>query len=157
MSTHRISELDDLTGYPVWLDVVRTYARCQRLLSHELAELGLSVAQHEVLLAVARDEGLSQKQMASRLLVTKSNVTALLERLENAGWVKRAPHPHDARSRCVFLTADGHRVFKKAVKKQASVVRLMTRHLTREQLASLDGIMKTVRADLDTALGAVSG
>ncbi len=149
---NRINDLDDLAGYSAWIEVVKAYARCQRLLTRELDGVGLSTAQHEVLVAVARDEGLSQKQVAARLLVTKSNVTALLDRLEKSGWVTRTPHPEDARSRCVFLTPAGRRLFKRAVKKHAAVVQLMTQRLRPAELSMLQGVMKTVVADLDMAL-----
>ena len=99
MPANFTTPLDELPGYPAWLAVVRAYARCQRLMSHELEALGLSVAQHEVLLTIARDEGLSQNDVAARLLVTKSNVTALLTRLERRAHPQRFLTPSARRER----------------------------------------------------------
>jgi len=147
-----ISDLDGLSAYAPWLEVVKVYVCCQKLLARELDSLGLSVAQHEVLLAVARDEGLSQKAVATKLLVTKSNITALLDRMETAGLVERTPNPNDARSRSIFLTTEGRRLFKRAAKKQARVVKLMARQVNEAELDTLARVMKRVRTNLESAL-----
>jgi DNA-binding MarR family transcriptional regulator len=41
---------------------------------------------------------LTPSQLADRLALTSGAVTALLDRLERLGWVKREPHPTDRRS-----------------------------------------------------------
>ncbi len=151
-----VRELDSLPGYREWIEVVKTYTKCQRLLSQELEALDLSVAKHEVLLAVAREEGLSQQQLSRRLLVAKSNVTALLQRLVVLGLVRREPNPDDARGRRVYLTDAGRRLMRRAARRQAKVVRLMTECVSAQEVALLGGIMKTVGGALDEALGVTS-
>lgn len=62
-------------------------------------------------LAVLRRQGapfeMSPKELAARLLVTSAGLSGRLDRLEDAGWVQRTPHPEDRRSTIVALTADG--------------------------------------------------
>ena len=48
-----------------------------------------------------------QQQLANRLLVSKGNVVGLLNRMEDAGLVKRKPHPEDGRAYLVSLTERG--------------------------------------------------
>jgi len=51
------------------------------------------------------DEGpLTPGNLAERLNLTSGAVTALIDRLERAGWVSRSPHPSDRRSHVVALT-----------------------------------------------------
>ena len=157
MSRKLIPGLDDLPQYPEWVAVVKTYSKCHRLLSVRLAELDLSVAQHELLLAVGRSEGLSQRALAGRLLVGKSNVTAMLKRLGARELVRRENDVHDARIWHVHLTPAGRRLLKRSVRVQAGVVSLMTGELSTGQVAQLGAIMRTVGASLDAALGAESG
>ena len=78
--------------------VVKNYVKCQRLLSLRLAGLDLTPAQYEVLLAIARDEGCSQKSLAGWLLVAKSNITGLLNRMGSEQLIERQPDPDDALS-----------------------------------------------------------
>jgi DNA-binding MarR family transcriptional regulator len=148
----RITELDDVPEYASWVEVVKTYMKCQRLLTARLAPLDLSIARYEVLLAIARDEGLSQRRLAERLLVAKSNVTALLQRLEGLGLIRRESDPDDARGYCVYLTRNGRAVLKKGVREQAEVVKLMMEGLGAQDARVFGRVMRSVGASLDEAL-----
>ncbi len=147
-----IPELDNLPHYASWLLVGRTNAKCQQLLHAGLSDLGLSVAKYEVLHAVYRDEGLSQQRLARRLLVAKSNVTGLSQRLEADGLIRRERDPDDGRGHRVFLTDAGSRVVAEAVQVQADVVALMTEGLTVQHAELLDQIMGRVEKNLTQAL-----
>ena len=148
----KIPQLDDLTHYKTWLLVGRVDAKCQHLLTLGLRELGLSVAKYEVLHAIYRDEGLSQQSLARRLLVAKSNVTVLSQRLEADGLIRRERDPEDGRGHCVFLTDTGQEIVEQAVQLHAEVVELMAKGLTRRQAEMLDQIMSRAEGNLDLAL-----
>lgn len=147
-----IPQLDDLTHYKTWLLVGRVHMKCQHLLTKGLSQLGLSVAKYEVLHAIFRDEGLSQQRLASRLLVAKSNVTVLSQRLEADGLIQRQRDPQDGRGHCVFLTPKGQQLVEQAVDLHSDVVQLMADDLTREQAEILEVIMRQAETNLDTAL-----
>ncbi len=151
MPKNPIAGLDDLPGYPAWVEVVKTYAKCHRLMSERLAAIDLSVAQHEVLLAVGRNEGLSQNTLARRLLVGKSNVTGLVQRLEARGLLARERDPDDARGRRVLLTTAGRRLLQKATAVQAGVVELMLGGLSEREIERMRRNMRAVGARLDAA------
>ncbi len=51
---------------------------------------------------------LTPGQLAERLNLTSGAVTALIDRLERAGWISRTPHPSDRRSHVLALTPDAH-------------------------------------------------
>ena len=148
----RIPELDDIPEYTSWLEVVKTYTKCQRLLSARLAPLDLSIARYEVLLAISRDEGLSQRSLADRLLVAKSNITALLQRLEALDLIRRESDPEDARGHRVFLTSKGRGVLKKGVREQAGVVKLMMRGIKPAEARAFGAVTRRVGDSLDEAL-----
>ncbi len=152
MAGRRIPEIDDLPTYPSWLMVVKNYVKCQRLLTLRLAELDLTAAQYEVLLAVARDEGCSQKTLARWLLVAKSNITGLLNRMGAEGLIVRQPDPEDARGKRVFLTELGSSKLSEAVRIQADVVQLMNQGVSSAESDALMKTMSRVAANLDEAL-----
>lgn len=61
---------------------------------------------------VARDRGLTVKELIAFLMVSRQNLTAVLDRLEAAGLVERIRAPGaDGRLRHVRLTAEGRRVW----------------------------------------------
>jgi len=75
---------------------------------------GLSAAQFNVLNVVARGEsGLSQRELSDLLVVDRSNVTGLLDRMEKAGWVRRDDNPGDRRIYRVSLTSAGQKLWER--------------------------------------------
>lgn len=152
MNRTPIPALDQIPEYASWVEVAKTYSKCQRLLTIRLGKLGLSVARYETLLAIARDEGLSQRELGERLLSVKSNVTGLLQRLEAAGAIRREPDEQDARGNRVFLTAIGRNLLRKGVGAQSSVVQLMMKDIARGEAQTIGRLMRTVGASLDGAL-----
>lgn len=69
--------------------------------------LSISRAQCGVLARMVDHDGLTQTQLADRLVVGKASLGAVLERLEARGWVQRQADPGDQRLRRVFLTDAG--------------------------------------------------
>lgn len=78
--------------------------------------LGLTAAQFNVLnlLADQPPGGISQRQLGDMLVVDRSNVTGLLDRLGESGWVRRSDDPADRRVYRISLTPAGRRVWAKA-------------------------------------------
>ena len=156
MTKTTIRTLDEIPEYASWVEVAKTYSKCQRLLTARLGELGLSIARYETLLAIARDEGLSQRNLGDRLLAAKSNVTGLLQRLEAAELIRRETDEHDARGHRVFLTAAGRRLLGEGVRAQASVVQLMMEDIKQSEARTIGRLMRKVGQSLDAALDAPS-
>jgi DNA-binding MarR family transcriptional regulator len=75
---------------------------------------GLTAAQYNVLNILSdRSEGMSQRELSDELVVDRSNVTGLLDRMENAGWVRRSDHPSDRRVYQVVMTPSGRRLWER--------------------------------------------
>jgi DNA-binding MarR family transcriptional regulator len=60
--------------------------------------LGLSEKETAAILLLARSGHLTPGQLGSLLSLTSGGVTALTQRLERAGYIRRRPHPVDGRS-----------------------------------------------------------
>ena len=86
-------------------------------MERELAETGgLSLSEYDVLLHMAEGprDGLRPTDLADRILLTKSGLTRLLDRLVELGYVERHACPSDRRGQLVVLTPGGRRAFKRA-------------------------------------------
>lgn len=68
---------------------------------------GLTVTQLRVLGHLLEQEGLSNAELADRLYVTRPSVSALLERLERGGYIRREVAPNDRRGICIWLEPRG--------------------------------------------------
>src|SRR4051794_2456912 len=92
-----------------WVQLVRTFSLVQRRIVAALGELDVTLPQFDVLATLRFSEGVTQQELAERLLVTKGNVCGVLDRLERLGWVERRPDPEDRRANRLHLTASGRR------------------------------------------------
>jgi DNA-binding MarR family transcriptional regulator len=111
---------------------------------------GLTAAQFNVLNLLAAPEaagGLSQRELADMLVVDRSNVTGLIDRMEKAGWVRRADDPADRRVYRVQFTASGKKLWQKVAPAYADVVRQVTERLGERQMRDALALLATLRED----------
>jgi DNA-binding MarR family transcriptional regulator len=99
-----------------WIALVRAEKAVVRELTRALAPLDLKIAQLDVLMNLYRHPGISQHELARRLLVGRSNITMLLPQLEKQGILRRENDAKDKRVLRLFLTAEGEVLLKKALK-----------------------------------------
>ena len=101
---------------------------------------GLTGAQYNVLnILAAKPEGISQRELGDVLVVDRSNVTGLLDRMGQAGWIQRSDDPTDRRAYRVVLTPAGRRLWAKVRPLYLEVVAQITRGLSAAQIqASLE-------------------
>lgn len=139
-------------GFDTWLNVGRTNLKVHRILNQLLGELDLSLAQHEILVTIQRSERLTQGELSERLHVIKSNASALLNKLEARGLVRRNQDPEDSRVRRLSLTLDGQALVKRSFAVQSRVVRAMVSVMSDDELEQMDDVMNRVSASLDRLL-----
>jgi len=80
--------------------------------AERLIPLGLAPAHAGLLRLVHASEGLSQQALCAKLGIAPSRVVALVDDLEQRGFVARRDHPHDRRSYALYLTDDGRNTLK---------------------------------------------
>lgn len=73
----------------------------------ELNSTDLEALRH-VIAAERRGESVTPRGLAETLQITTASVTKLLDRLVDAGHLRRVPHAHDRRSRVVTATDHAH-------------------------------------------------
>lgn len=93
----------------------RAYYSMRRRLTDELAPLGLTAEQYSVIYVLEERESLPQQAIAERLFSDPNTVVGILRRLEEAGWITRAPDPGDRRVQLVRLTPRGRRRRRRAL------------------------------------------
>lgn len=73
-----------------------------------LEPFGLTYPQYLVLLALWQKDGVSVKEIGTRLHLDSGTLSPLLKRLQAAGYVRRGRNPADERQLLVELTKAGH-------------------------------------------------
>jgi len=100
-----------------WAAFLRAHALVTAKLSRELqAERGLPLTWYDVLLQLRLAGGKARMQeLARRVLLSKSGLTRLADRMEASGLVERRSCPSDRRGTLVALTPAGRLALRAAV------------------------------------------
>jgi DNA-binding MarR family transcriptional regulator len=116
----------DDPGIEAWVRFLQAHAAVTRRLEAELrSECAISLAEYETLLHLAQAEegSLRMSDLADRLLLSRSGVTRLVDRLEASGDVERRTCPSDARGSLAHLTVAGRVRLRAAAPVHLRVVR----------------------------------
>jgi DNA-binding MarR family transcriptional regulator len=95
----------------VWRDFLRAHAAVTRALEDELmAARNVPLTWYDVLVQLVEAPGhkLRMAELADRVLLSRSGLTRLVDRLVKAGLVEREPVPDDARGTFTVLTDAGY-------------------------------------------------
>ena len=112
-----------------------------------LSSHGLPVSWHEVLVRLARSpEGAMRMQdLAREVLLSKSGLTRLADRMEEAGLIERSKCGTDRRGTFAVITDAGRRILRDAFPSfMGAVDQHFARHLSSDELSSLRGLLGKV-------------
>ena len=114
------------------------------------ARWDLSPSQFNVLnLLIEQPEGLSQIDLSRALLMHRSNLTGLVDRLEERGLVKRCDMPDDRRSYRVVLTPPGRRVMKEILPHYNQAAEAVWGDITVKRVSELNSELAQVCANAE--------
>jgi DNA-binding MarR family transcriptional regulator len=146
------------TELDVWRSFLRAHAHLTRVLESELlAGQRLSLASYDVLVQLAEAPGqrLRMTELADAVLLSRSGVTRLVDRLEKGGLVTRARVDSDGRGVVAILTQQGFERLKGATGTHLTgVARHFAAPLNDAELAALG---RTCERLAETELPAESG
>lgn len=136
-----------------WRSFLRAHAVVIRDLGRELEdEASMPLAWYDVLLTLAQAPGrrLRMAQLAERVLLSRSGLTRLVDRLEREQLVRREPSPDDARGMYTVITTAGLRRLREAVPIHlGGVQRHWLAHFDDDELATLARLMARLDTDPD--------
>ena len=125
-----------------------------------LPDRDVSVARMRLLGALHCGGPRIMSTISDELGVTRRNVTALVDALEQEGLVRRKPHPTDRRATVIELTAEGSRVTAVGYEEHRQAVAGLFSSLTeadRRELARLLGLLRESLHDGGCCGGGSSG
>lgn len=134
-----------------WHGMLTLYDRVMRDLDRDLlASHQIAVREFDVLITLfnAPDRRLRMTELAERVMLSRSGLTRLVERLERARLVERQNDTTDARSFRAVLTEEGLRRLDEARTTHNSIIRdLFIDRLSVEELRHLGAIWGKTLAD----------
>lgn len=133
--------------HEAYLNVIRTAARLTDAFEQMLKPYGLSGAQYNVLriLRGAEQEGLCRNEIRDRMVTRMSDMTRLLDRMEESGLVARTRGSEDRRLVTTRLTSKGRRLLAELDPLVAEEHERRFEALGKDQLRSLITALTAVR------------
>ena len=147
MNEHCANEKDDIC-----LDVIAQLFRTYHILSRSMQSLldreNITLAQMEALAYIWKKPGMTQQELAESLVVTKGNMTGLIDRLTKRGLVERRADAEDRRVNNLFLTDAAQAFMREAKPSHALIAGQMLTVLTEDERTTL----RTLLAKMEKAL-----
>lgn len=134
------------TAVLAWLRLARVFQKVDRASAVAFAAAGLSVAQFDVIAQLGRGEGISQQELADRLLVTKGNISQLIGKMERRGLIARRPQ---GRANALSLTPEGERIFARVVPAQEAHIAALFGALSPGERRTLLRLLRTLDHTLE--------
>jgi DNA-binding MarR family transcriptional regulator len=141
--TSSTTQIEELTPVELgaWRGLLRVHAALVRELDAELlAENGLPLSSYDVLiyLGAAPGKRLRMAELADSVLLSRSGVTRLVDRLEREGLIVRDACTSDGRGLYAVLTQKGEEVLARARPTHLAGVReRFLRHFSEDELRTL--------------------
>lgn len=97
------------------VSIIKTSSMLLRLSDRFFAPFKTTDIQFNILMILknSSQEGISQQELSEKLVVTKSNVVGLVDRMERQELVERKAHPTDRRFNQIVITQKGRELVEK--------------------------------------------
>lgn len=138
----------DHPRFKSWISVARACQVMQSALARELAPLDIKPPHLDILVNLFRFEGLSQQELARKLLVGRSNISMTLPQMERRGLIERRGDSRDKRVLRLFLTADGKVLAQQAMEIQTALIDRIMSATPVEECLAIAGTMDRIIAAL---------
>jgi DNA-binding MarR family transcriptional regulator len=117
----------------------------ERELTHITPEQG------RILFALWRSDGIAIQELAGRTSLSKSTLTAMLDRLEEGGHIIRVPSPEDRRRILIRLTEKDRRLRDTYIRISDEMSDLVYRGFSDSEIEAFEGQLRKILQNLDEA------
>lgn len=140
-------ECFDLASSRVVLDLALTYETLHQILARYMADFGLSKSTYNILMLLRNGpkQGMQLHDLGEKLIVSRANITGLIDSLEERGWVTRVVDETDRRVRYAQITPVGEQVLDDFAPVHFRNIRVLTEGLSSEEKTLLANLLVRMR------------
>jgi DNA-binding MarR family transcriptional regulator len=110
-------------------------------------DVGIPLRWYDTLVQLEETDGLRMTELAERILYSKSGFTRIVDRMEEAGLIRRVRPENDRRSIVIVLTDEGREMMEKARRyHRHSIEQHFSRHLADTDVKALIRALDKVSA-----------
>ena len=151
VQSHALPSGLDQPRLDAWRALLTAHAAVVDRIEHDLgAGHGLvPLTWYDILLELrqAPEHRLRQRDLARSIVLTRSGISRLIDRLEAAGLVRREANPEDRRGDLVVLTSEGDDALRRTWPAYAhGIAEHFARHVEPDEASTLSSVLERVRA-----------
>jgi|ERR1700733_881013 DNA-binding MarR family transcriptional regulator len=128
-------------GHAALTTLIRIFGRMTAQGTQIAKRHGLSLPHLEVLLCLNLGEGISQQDLAERLLLTKGNICVMVQKMEATGLIERRSDPDDQRFHRLYLTQAGREKLRDILPEHFAQTNRMLKYLTAVEQKTLHELL----------------
>lgn len=138
---------------PRFMKMLNNICRSQAIYRHSrVSAEDLQSSQYAFVLAICRQPGRSQEELARELCVNKSTAARNITCLEEKGYVVRTTLPHDKRQFSVSPTEKALGVLPEIRTASAEWMTLLSEGISREELDTFDRVLQRMQEKARTII-----
>lgn len=128
------------------MKMLNNISRSQAIYRHgKISAADLQSGHYAYVLAICREEGRSQEELAKELCVNKSTVARNLNYLEEKGYISRTPMPSDKRQFSVFPTKKMLSVLPEIKQASSEWMELLSDGIPNDELDIFNSVLKRMQ------------
>ncbi len=112
-------------------------------------EAKIHPGQMPLLMILLKKEGLSQRELASKLGIRPPTMNVMIGRLEKNGFIIKKQDPKDQRRSLIYFTENGRKICRNAMEKSHSVAREVMKAFTEEEQIEFIRLLQKLSDRLD--------
>lgn len=120
-----------------------------QILKSEMDKYKIHPGQIPIFFIVRKNPGISQKDLAKKVMLSTSTVAIMLRRMEKAGFVKRIQDESDRRFYHIYLTDKALKIVDKIFKRLKEFERQSFENFTNEEMEVLEKLLKKILLNLE--------
>ena len=121
-------------GYECVIQILQTANVLWKESRRFFRPFGITEAQFNVIHLLGKNGGMSQRELSDLLVVDRSNVTLLLDRMSKQGLVVRQDVPGDRRAYKIMLTKKSEQLWKKILPRYLEEIENVVRNISEKDL-----------------------
>jgi len=130
----------------------RAMRKCKQVLMTHLNEFDITPEQAAIIRHLGEIEGISQKELATRVDKDQTNITRILDQLERKGMIRRELNLEDRRSYFTYLTVKGRMIDESLRPIEEEVMKLALKDFSDEQREMFLEMMNKVISNLESSI-----
>ncbi len=123
----------------------KAYQRAHGLLKKKLFPFGLTPVQHLILAVLRDEEALSSAEISERTVMDSATLSGVLDRMSEAGLIKKVENPEDRRSIRVSISAKARKMMDDLADQRKAVNEELTSVLSIEEKLLLKRMLKEIK------------